>query len=271
LIGVPPPPDGRRAAVAVTFDNLGEASELERGQRSPGEPLGSHFSVTRALPVVLGLLSELQLHGTFFVEGINAEVYPEALRTIDAEGHEVGYHGWRHEVWAELDPGHERELLARGVDAFGALGLRPVGFRPPGGELGASSPAALVEAGFEYCSPAGEDVEAGSGLVMLPFQWALIDAFHYLPHFGKRRQGELGIPEVLPPERFRARAGEALRETARRGGFLALLFHPFLAVGDDRLEAIRAVLADLRALIDEHAVWCAPMREIAAWIREQAG
>ena len=37
---------------------------------------------------------------------------------------------------------------------------------------------------------------------------------------------------------------------------------------DDRLDAIRAVLGEVRALVDERAVWCAPMREIAAWVRE---
>ena len=38
------------ATVAVTFDNLGEASDLERGWWPEDEPLGSHHSVTKVLP-----------------------------------------------------------------------------------------------------------------------------------------------------------------------------------------------------------------------------
>jgi peptidoglycan/xylan/chitin deacetylase (PgdA/CDA1 family) len=256
-----------RAAVAITFDNLGEAAELERGEHSPGEPLGRHSSVTRALPRVLELLSELGLPATFFVEGINAELYPDALRTIDARGHEVAYHGWRHEAWANLDPARERELLALGVESFGALGLRPAGFRPPGGRLASSSFRALADAGFSYCSPAGDGVEVRDGLAVLPFRWELIDAFHYLPHFAGMRQRALGAPDVLAPSALRATNAGALQTATRRGAFLVLLFHPFLADTDDRMGAMRAVLSEVRAAVDEGAVWCAPLREIATWLR----
>ena len=40
--------------VSVTFDNLGEASELERGTWPEGQPLGEHFSVRESLPLLLG-------------------------------------------------------------------------------------------------------------------------------------------------------------------------------------------------------------------------
>ena len=54
----------------------------------------------------------------------------------------------------------------------------------------------------------------------------------------------------------------ALEETARDGGFLALLFHPFLADTDARVQVIRDVLARVRALVDDGAVTCAPCREL---------
>jgi peptidoglycan/xylan/chitin deacetylase (PgdA/CDA1 family) len=258
--------DARPAAVSVTFDNLGEASALERGQWPHDEPLGRDPSVTRALPRVLGLLSELELPATFFVEGLNTQLYPEALGSISAAGHEVAYHGWRHEHWAELSPARERELLELGSGAFERLGLRPVGFRPPGGALTPQSSSVLTDLGFAYCSPAGDTVSARDGLVLLPFRWELIDAFHYLPHFAQRRRAAVGAPDVLPPAALRATAGAALHDAVRRGEFLSLLFHPFLADAGDRLEAMRAVLTDLRALVDAGRVWCAPLREIATWI-----
>lgn len=262
-------PERRPAAVAVTFDNLGEASELERRQWPPEQPLGRHFSVTRALPRVLELLAELELRATFFIEGVNAHLYPQALQDIDAAGHEVAYHGWQHEAWAGLDADDERDLLRRGVEAFSELGLRPLGFRPPGGRLASSSAAALRESDFVYCSPAGEGAGVRDQLVVLPFRWNLLDAFHYLPNFAHRRRAALGSPDVLPPRALRATLADALAQARCHGRFLATLFHPFLADSDERFEVLRAVLTDVQTLVTEQAVWCAPLREIAASMLEQ--
>ena len=107
-----------RATVSVTFDNLGEVTALARGEWPEGEPLGEHFSVTRLLPRIMDLLEETGLQATFFVEGLNAELYPEALRALADAGHEVAYHGWCHETWSELEADDERELLERGVRAL---------------------------------------------------------------------------------------------------------------------------------------------------------
>jgi peptidoglycan/xylan/chitin deacetylase (PgdA/CDA1 family) len=106
-------PDGRRAAVSVTFDNLGEAAALERGLWPEDEPLGRHFSVKGTLPRILDTLEELGLRATFFVEGLNAELYPDALLEIANSGHELGYHGWRHEYWPNLSPSKEVRACTR--------------------------------------------------------------------------------------------------------------------------------------------------------------
>jgi len=260
-------PERRRAAVSVTFDNLGEVSDLERGQWPDDEPLGHHFSVTRGLPRILDLLDETGLRATFFVEGLNTELYPDTLREIAAAGHEIAYHGWRHERWAELSPSSEKELLERGVRRMGELGLRPVGFRPPGGELTRSSLGMIRDLGFTYCSPAGEALESSGGIVVLPFRWPLVDAFHYLPHFGGLRESILGSSDVLPPSRLGEAVGRALEEAVRDAAYLALLFHPFLAEPEDRFQVIRDQLGSLRAVVDEGAVWCAPCRDVAASVR----
>ncbi len=239
--------------VSITFDNLGEASDLERGWWPEDEPLGRHHSVTRALPRLLGALDESGLRATFFVEGLNAELYPETLVALDAAGHEVACHGWQHERWSALDPATERERLQRSVDGMRALGLRPVGFRPPGGALTASTPGLLRELGFAYCSP--EQGAETDGLPSLPFRWELLDAYHYLPHFAGRR----GSPEPLPPARLRKTVFDALEGGE---GFLALLFHPFLADTEERMAVIRDVLARVRELVDAGAVRCAPCRDL---------
>jgi peptidoglycan/xylan/chitin deacetylase (PgdA/CDA1 family) len=219
--------------IRITFDNLGEAADLERGRWPADAPLGRHASVTRTLPRILDLLDETGLRATFFVEGLNAELYPDTLRELDAAGHEVAYHGWRHEPWAGLDPAAERESLERGVHALDALGLRPLGFRPPGGRLTQATPGLLRELGFAYVSPEADAAAPLDGLRVVPFRWPLVDALYYLPHFAELRERYLGTRDEQPPERMRAAIAAARDEL--------VVFHPFLLEDDERFAVLRDV------------------------------
>ena len=71
--------------MSVTFDNLGEAAQLELGMWPADVPEGQHFTVVDVLPRLLDLLATRKVRATFFVEGLNAEMYPQALHTIVAE------------------------------------------------------------------------------------------------------------------------------------------------------------------------------------------
>jgi peptidoglycan/xylan/chitin deacetylase (PgdA/CDA1 family) len=240
------------AVHTVSFDNLGEVTELARGEFPEGEPLGRHFSVTRALPRILDLLEETGVRATFFVEGRNTELYPETLAGLAAAGHEVAYHGWCHEPWAELSAEEEDALLARGAQALG----RPAGFRPPGGELNPGTLGRLRAHGFAYCSPAGEAPEVRDDVEILPFAWPLVDAFHYLPRFADLRGGA----PPHPPEAF---ARELRRALDARGASCAV-FHAFLSEPDDRFAVLRGHLLDVRARVQRGELWCAPFRDVAA-------
>ena len=260
--------DAQRAAVSVTFDNLGEAADLERGLWPESEPLGRHFSVKRMLPRILGMLEDLGLRATFFVEGLNAELYPEALLEIANSGHELGYHGWRHEYWPNLSPSDEARLLERGIHKMHGLGVRPRGFRPPGGRLTPSSPELLENLGFTHCSPAGRGIGLLGNMVVLPFEWRLIDAYYYLPRFGGLRETNTGSSEPLSPIRFKETLSSALQGVVRDGGHLTFLFHPFLEEQEDRFGIMRGALKELRDLAEDGLVWCAPYRDMVSWVRE---
>jgi len=246
------------ATVSVTFDNLGEAAELERGTWPEDRPLGQHFSVHEALPELLSLLAREDLRATFFVEGLNGQLYPQALQGLRAAGHEVACHGWRHEPWHEVSD--EAERLARARDALGG----PIGFRPPGGRLNERTPEILGELGYRYCSPAGSRAGRLDGIAVLPFRWELIDAYYYLPHFGPLRKRN-GDPEApMEPAVVRERMLAAL--DAHDDGHLVLLFHPFLlSAGPDAL----AVVSDVLARAAEFR--CLRMDEAAAALPEDAG
>jgi peptidoglycan/xylan/chitin deacetylase (PgdA/CDA1 family) len=215
------------ATVSLTFDNLGEVTALARGEWPDEAPLGHHWSVTTALPRILDALADAGVQATFFIEGLNAELYPDTLRELDAAGHEVGLHGWRHEPWGGLEPERERELLERGVEALGALGLRPRSFRPPGGDLTAASLDLLRELGFEYVSPVGETIEELDGITVIPFRWELVDAWYYLATF----------PGPDSPAALRAAVMKALGE-----GDTTLIFHPFLTDSEERFGVLRETL-----------------------------
>jgi hypothetical protein len=255
-------PTGRRAAVTISFDNLGEVTDLQRGEWPDDEPLGRHFSVTRALPRLLALLGELDLRATFFVEGLNTELYPDRLVEIAAAGHELAYHGWCHEQWAELDSTREAELLQRGVRAMEELDLRPRGFRPPGGDLTHETVGTLRELGFTYCSPAGDGVSVQHGVAVIPFDWQVLDAYHYLPRFARLRERDHGSPDPLPPSRL----AEKLQGAIGKDGHLSLVFHPFLTEPEERFEVVREALAAVRGHTD---LWCAPYREVSEWVRSR--
>jgi peptidoglycan/xylan/chitin deacetylase (PgdA/CDA1 family) len=264
-------PDACRAAVSVTFDNLGEAADLERGLWPEDEPLGRHLSVKRTLPRILDTLDGLGLRATFFVEGLNAELYPEALLKIANSGHELGYHGWRHEYWPNLSPSNEACALERGVHKMHELGVQPRGFRPPGGRLTPFSPELLEYLGFTHCSPAGFGIGFLGNLVVLPFDWRLIDAYYYLPSFGGLRKSATGSSKPLSPFRFRETLSLALQGVVRDGGHLTLLFHPFLEEQEDRFEIMRGALEELRNLAEDRVVWCAPYRDVTSWVRGYPG
>ena len=207
-------PDHLASALVLTFDNLGEASALERGEQPL--PTRRDPSVSRALPWLLDELDRLGLKATFFVEAINCELYPEAVAGIAARGHELGHHGWSHEQWSALAPGNEREALTRGLGAFEALGLRPRGFRPPGGELTEATPALLRELGFEWCSPAGDEARVDGGLAYLPFDWELVDAYHLMDSFASLRaaRGEPDEGNQQPLQELMRESLDELRAVA---------------------------------------------------------
>jgi peptidoglycan/xylan/chitin deacetylase (PgdA/CDA1 family) len=264
--GAPPWPNGCRGALSLTFDNLGEAAELEAG--APVAEPGGHFTATRVLPEILDLLAERGLSATFFVEGLNAELYPELLKEVAARGHEVAFHAWRHEQWGELGAAEQAENLARGLAGFERLGLEVAGMRPPGGAIGPGGFDVMRAARLRYCSPAGSGVGVADGVALLPFQWRHVDAACTLPGLTAAREQIGGSPDAVDPATFIASLGSEIEEPARPGGYIAIVLHPVMLdwLGRDHLAAL---LDRVAAASREGQTWVARCSDVADHVLSQ--
>jgi peptidoglycan/xylan/chitin deacetylase (PgdA/CDA1 family) len=258
-------PGGARAAVSVTFDNLGEAAEIELGLRAVDGPHGDHYSVITALPIVLHELAVAGLGATFFIEGVNVDTYPQALQAIAQGGHELAYHAWCHEDWSALNAHQEADNLDRGLAALRAIGFDPLGFRPPGGRINSTTLELLASRGLRYCSPAGSLLGIDR-LAVLPFSWPAVDAFHVLPAFASLREHLIHDSEPGGAEAIRTALLASLDDALASGGHATLVLHTWMI--ELELDVLREVLARIRQSVDAGELWAAPCRDVAAWLTE---
>ena len=88
---------------------------------------------SRFTPHLLDMLNDYGIPATFFLVGGMAEKYPEIVRRIVEEGHEVGNHTWSHPNLRKISREQAREEIMRTNDLLTSLGARPVHLRPPYG------------------------------------------------------------------------------------------------------------------------------------------
>jgi len=107
--------DTRRAQVALTFDD------------------GPH---PRNTPELLDILAAHDARATFYVIGRQVRRFPDIVRRIVAEGHELGNHTWDHPILSRMG---EAAILSQ-IDRTQAeiadvTGHLPVTMRPPYGSI----------------------------------------------------------------------------------------------------------------------------------------
>ena len=143
----------RRLSCAVTFDFdamsvwIGSMKSQNPSMISRGE-----FGAVAAVRI-LEFLRRRRLRTSWCVPGHTALAYPDIVRRIPDEGHELVHHGWVHENSASFDEAGERRVLERGLEALEKVGgERPRGYRSPAWDLSPRSPDLLLEYGFDYDS-----------------------------------------------------------------------------------------------------------------------
>src|SRR5215469_12609629 len=96
-----------RCAVALSFDSDHETNELRDGGKSIGRMCWGQYGNRVGVPRILKLLDSHGIRATFYVPAVAALIYPDEQRRVIAEGHEIGIHGWIHELNSVL--GYEAE------------------------------------------------------------------------------------------------------------------------------------------------------------------
>ncbi|MGE5381341.1 MAG: polysaccharide deacetylase family protein [Methylocystaceae bacterium] len=85
-------------------------------------------------PMMLDLLEENQVKATFFLIGLHSEWYPELVKRINKEGHEIGNHSYYHKNYSIKSPGYVAGDMQRTNELLTKItGVRPCLLRPPFG------------------------------------------------------------------------------------------------------------------------------------------
>ncbi|MBD3245976.1 MAG: DUF3473 domain-containing protein [Candidatus Omnitrophica bacterium] len=105
---------------------------------------------------ILALLKRHRVRATFFVLGWVAEKFPELVREISTDGHEVASHGYRHELIFRQTAEEFRRDVREGKDLLeNLIQKRVLGYRAPSWSLTQKSPwvyQILREEGIVYDS-----------------------------------------------------------------------------------------------------------------------
>lgn len=100
-------------------------------------------------PQVLDILREHQAGATFFVVGKRAEKYPELIRRMAREGHEIGNHTFNHPM-SPVKPARLAEELDKTDEVIYRLTHRHTQyFRPPGGKCTIATVEPALDKGYK--------------------------------------------------------------------------------------------------------------------------
>jgi peptidoglycan-N-acetylglucosamine deacetylase len=266
-------PTGRRAAATLGFDMDAEdvALTVDPASRHRLSAMSHQaYGPLTGVPRVLDLLKRHDVRATFFCPGYTAERYPDVLRRVRDEGHEIAHHGYLHEAMAGMTPEQEAQVLDRGLEALDrVVGVRPEGYRAPMWETTYTTAQLLLDRGFLYDSSlmdsdvpyelAERPGEGARSIVEIPVAWALDDweQFAFVPEL-------FGPGVIADPAKSLAMWTAELTEAHRNRSCFTLTVHPFLSGRLGRLRALETLIKAMTSLPD---LWLAPARDIAEHVR----
>jgi peptidoglycan-N-acetylglucosamine deacetylase len=262
--------DGARCAVALSFDSDHETNELRDGGKSIGRMAWGQYGNRVGVPRILSLLAKYDVKATFYVPAVAALTYPDEQRRIIAEGHEIGIHGWIHELNSVLPYENEKDLMMRAAEALEKITkVRPVGLRTPSWDFSPHTLRIEKEMGIAYDSSLMADEDCyelllegePTGIVELPVEWVRDDAVYFMMHRFQSLRPQLGPKDVF--DIFK-REFDAAWEA---GGIFQLTTHPHIIGYRSRVWIVEELIRHAKSKGD---CWFATHRDVAAWAKAHA-
>jgi peptidoglycan/xylan/chitin deacetylase (PgdA/CDA1 family) len=258
-------PANGRVAVALSFDLDAETLFLRANQLSPQPLSRGEYGARVGHPRILALLEKHKIPASFFIPTVAAELHPEAIDAIleSPLKHEIGVHGWTHEVLSNLVGEEEQVLTRRAFDFWTKrLGRKPVGIRCPSWDFTPNTLALIRELGFLYDSSLmGDDrpyeiVAEGkpTGIIELPVEWILDDFAYYSydrPNYAYLRMSDDAVFEVYKNEFDKA---------YEEGTMFLLTMHPQITGHRSRIVVLERLIDYMKTKPD---VWFATHEQVA--------
>lgn len=264
-------PGGARCAVALSFDSDHETNELRDGGNSVARLSWGEFGARRGIPRIRQVLDRHGAKATFFVPAVAALLHPDEQRALSQDGHEIGLHGWIHELSTTLYAATERDLMMRAADTLERVsGQRPVGMRTPSWDYSPATLSIAREMGLLYDSSLFSDddpyeiLQDGqpTGMVELPVEWIRDDAVYFMMNrFGAQRP-------YTPPADVLDIFLREFEGAYAEGGMFLLTMHPHVTGYRSRIFILEQLLERIVAKDD---CWIATHAQIAVYCAEQAG
>ena len=256
-------PGGAKVAVGLSFDSDHESTALIQRRATPGPLSQGEYGARVAVPRIQALLARHDVPATFFMPALVAELHPDEPRAVVEAGHEIGIHGWIHELNSTLDHATERELQFRAAETLERLaGRRPVGIRTPSWDFSDNTLSIIREMGLLYDSSLMADdepyelLENGepTGIVELPVEW-IRDDFVYF-NMNRHTTARPYTPPSAVFEIFAAEFDGAYRE----GGTFILTMHPHVIGHRSRISMLERLIEYIKG---HDGVWFATHEQIA--------
>jgi peptidoglycan/xylan/chitin deacetylase (PgdA/CDA1 family) len=258
-------PENRRMTVAITFDFQGG---------EPVRPLANGKRTTKTMPKantdrkpVFGGFQNVgrsQSQDDFLTCGGIAERYPDAVKAIAEQGHEIAGHGYHHEIARDLSRQEEKDVTRRTTDMLmKRTGKRPIGWRTCTQSV--NTVEILMEEGYIWNSNSFADD--------LPFVWEngqsrLVE----LPRqpFGDGRlyghQNRAGDHPDNALTLWKSFFDELYKESSIAPTFTTFQLHPYVSSRPGRTNALKEMIEYMKG---HQGVWFATGIEIAEWWLKQ--
>lgn len=257
-------PGGARFAVGLSFDSDHETTDLRDGGKSISRQSWGQYGARRGIPRILDILAAYAVPASFFVPAVVALLHPDEQRRVVAEGHEIGIHGWIHELNSTLCRDDEYDLMARSADTLEQIaGMRPVGMRTPSWDYSFNTLRILLDLGLLYDSSLMADDDCyeleldgeATGIVELPVQWVRDDAVY----FGMNRFA--GLRPYTSPEAVLDIFLRELEAAEAEGGIFQVTMHPHIIGQRSRIWILEEVIRAAKA----KGAWFATHEQISRY------